>query len=58
MADDQGRYNNHGDLLYSMWILSKNTRKTLKYDFSGEPRGLKVLSKKEEDSLSKGEDQI
>ncbi|XP_076815276.1 uncharacterized protein LOC143461288 [Clavelina lepadiformis] len=54
MADDQGRYNNHGDLLYSMWILSKNTRKTLKYDFSGEPRGLKVLSKKEEDSLSKG----
>ncbi|XP_076814506.1 low-density lipoprotein receptor-related protein 2-like isoform X1 [Clavelina lepadiformis] len=48
VTDVHARYSPNSQKYYSVWIITKKTKKTFRYTLNGKPRGIAVLSKNEE----------
>ena len=49
MTDATGRFDDNGDKVHALWLKSKSNWRSYEFSFKGDPRGMKVLSAKEED---------
>jgi len=48
MTDATGRLDDNGDYVHALWLKKKQSWRAYRFPFKGDPRGMKVLSEKEE----------